>query len=236
MSISLAPHRNPTLEALLGLCEKGFGASTGYMEDERGNWSHLISSAESVSHQAIELSALSGGELPDLIAFLNKGPFLDFSYVSVHGPAKEWARSNGNLADVLSESLPGFVDAVVLHPESLEDLGSFSVLGPLLILENMDRHKRSARNVDELRPYFEKLPESGFCFDIAHAQMNDPSMRLAHDLLDAFGDRLRQVHLSSITEDGRHIPVTESDVQAFWPVLERCREVPWVLEAALPEH
>jgi hypothetical protein len=182
----------------------------------------------------VELSALSGKELPTLIGFLDATPVLDFGYVSVHGPAKGWSGSSTELAARLRTDLPGYVDAVVLHPESLEEMTPFAVLGELLILENMDAFKSSARSVDELRPYFEALPEAGFCFDIAHARMNDPSMGLGHELVEIFGDRLREVHLSSITDDGRHVPLTQADVEMFWPVLERCRNVPWVLEAELP--
>lgn len=224
-----------TWQGLLNLCDRGFGVSTGYMEAERGDWSRLLSSAGTVSHQAVELSALSGRELPGLIRYLGGLADLGFGYVSVHGPAKGWSGSSADLALELSSALPAFVDAVVLHPETLDELKPFALLGDRLILENMDLLKRSARSVDELEPYFDALPEAGFCFDIAHAQMNDPSMELAHDLLDAFGGRLREVHLSSIASDGRHVPLTPADVDAFWPVLERCREVPWVLEAAPPE-
>ena len=49
---------------------------------------------------------------------------------------------------------------------------------------------------------FEALPRAGFCLDIAHAAAIDPSMRLAHELLDAFGPRLHQVHLSALDVNG----------------------------------
>ena len=231
---SLAPLRHHTLDELFELCNRGFGASTGYMEEQRGNWSHLVASAGRMSHRVLELSALSGSELPALIGFLKTTPVLGFDYVSVHGPAKGWSGSSAELAARLRSDLPAYIDAVVLHPDSLEDVAPFVVLGDLPILENMDAFKPSARSVEELRPYFETLPKAGFCFDIAHARMNDPSMELGHELVEAFGDRLREVHLSSITDDGRHVPLTQADVEAFWPVLERCREVPWVLEAELP--
>ena len=56
-------------------------------------------------------------------------------------------------------------------------------------------------------------------------------MGLAHELLDAFADRLAEVHVSSIEPDGEHVPLRAADAEAFLPVLERCVGVPWVLEA-----
>jgi hypothetical protein len=95
----------------------------------------------------------------------------------------------------------------------------------------MDARKDDARTVAELARYFDALPDARFCFDVAHAQLNDPSLRLAHELLDAFGDRLAEVHVSSIEPDGDHVPLRAPDAEAFLPVLERCAGVPWVLEA-----
>ena len=51
-------------------------------------------------------------------------------------------------------------------------------------------------------------------------------MNTAHELLDRGGGRLRQVHLSSLDDDGHHVPMTEGDESLFAPVLDRCRDVP----------
>lgn len=212
----------------------GIGASTGYMVGDRGRWTRLLRCAGDVSADVVELSALSAKELPELIEFLSAHAGLDFGYVSVHGPAKDWHGDLKELARELDRQLPPYVTSVVMHPDDLEDPKALGALGSRLILENMDANKADARTVDELRPFFEMLPSAGFCFDIAHAQTIDPSMGLAHQLLDAFGGRLREVHLSSILSDGSHIPLADTDIQTYWPVLERCKHVPWVLEAALP--
>lgn len=232
--MTAAPESNH--RTLFDLSGCGVGASTGYMTANRGHWDLLVDLASSVSDKVIELSALSAPELPNLFTFLAESPTLDFSYVSVHGPAKGWLESREHLASQLASELPAYIDSVVMHPETLEDLDAFMVLGTKLILENMDGLKGDARTVEELVPYFDALPDAGFCFDVAHAQMNDPTMGLAHELLDAFGDRLREVHLSSIRDDGSHVPLLASDVAVFRPVLERCTHVPWILEAEPPKH
>ncbi|HEX8083735.1 MAG TPA: hypothetical protein VF529_05550 [Solirubrobacteraceae bacterium] len=220
---------------LIDLSRLGVGASTGYMEDERGDWPRLLTAARRVSSEVIELSALSADELPGLAAFLGTSPPLDAAYVSVHAPAKGWDGSPTDLAAAIRDALPPYVRGVVVHPETLGRPQAFSILGDRLLLENMDARKCDARTVDELAPYFADLPEAGFCFDVAHAFNNDPSLRLGHELLDAFGDRLREVHVSSILEDGTHVPLRTDDVRRFWPLLHRCVDVPWILEAPLPD-
>lgn len=206
------------------------GPSTGYMVGARGDWPRLVAAAESCSLDVVELSALSARELPSLLAFLRDAGDLPFGHVSVHGPSKGWEGTAAALATALS-SIPSQIDGVVLHPETLGDASAFAELGGRLRLENMDTRKRDARTVDELARYFELLPEARFCFDVAHAQLHDPSMGLAHELLDAFGSRLAEVHVSSIRPDGEHVPLGAADAEAFLPVLARCAGVPWVLEA-----
>lgn len=206
------------------------GPSTGYMVGARGDWPRLVAAAERCSVDVVELSALSARELPGLLRFLGDAGELPFGHVSVHGPSKGWDGTPAALAAALA-ALPSSVDGIVLHPETLGDLAAFADLGARLRLENMDTRKRDARTVQELARYFEALPAARFCFDVAHAQLHDPSMGLAHALLDAFADRLAEVHLSSIEPDGEHVPLRAADAEAFLPVLARCAGVPWVLEA-----
>lgn len=215
---------------LLGLNDGLVGPSTGYMVGARGDWPRLMAAAESCSLDVVELSALSARELPGLLRFLADADSLPFGHVSIHGPSKGWEGTPAALATALA-SIPAFVDGIVMHPETLGDVAAFADLGGRLRLENMDTRKDDARTVAELARYFEALPDARFCFDVAHAQLHDPGMGLAHELLDAFVDRLAEVHVSSITPDGEHVPLRASDAEAFLPVLARCASVPWVLEA-----
>lgn len=215
---------------LLGLNEGLVGPSTGYMVGARGDWPRLVACAESCSLDVVELSAMSAGELPGLVRFLDDVDVLPFGHVSVHGPSKGWDGTPEALAAVLA-SLPAFVEGIVLHPETLGAESAFAGLGKRLRLENMDTRKHDARDAGELARFFAALPDARFCFDVAHAQLHDPSMRLAHELLDAFADRLAEVHVSSIEPDGEHVPLRAADAEAFLPVLARCAGVPWVLEA-----
>lgn len=221
------------IEELLGTNPGMVGPSTGYMAGARGDWPRLVAAAEDCSLDVVELSALSARELPGLAAFLADAGELPFGHVSVHGPSKGWDGAPAALAAALA-ALPAQVDGIVLHPETLGDPAAFAPLGARLRLENMDTRKPDARTSEELARFFAALPRARFCFDIAHAQLHDPTMGLAHELLDAFGERLVEVHLSSIEASGEHVPLRVEDAEAFAPVLERCVGVPWVLEAPLP--
>jgi hypothetical protein len=209
------------------------GASTGYMEEQRGDWSALVEAALQTSTFAVELAALSETELPGLLAFLDGAPPLPFRYVSVHAPTKHLRMSDAELVDALLEGLPACVDSVVIHPDVIEDIAAYRRLGALCAVENMDPRKLAGRTADELEQLFVALPEAGFCFDIAHAAAVDASMDEAHALLHRFGARLRHLHVSSLDEDCHHEPLSVADETAWTPVLRRCRDVPWILEAPL---
>jgi hypothetical protein len=227
---SICPHngRNALAE------HHPLGVSTGIFDDVRGVWQQLVARACSVSTYAVELSALAEDELPGLMDYLATRPPLPFRYISVHAPVKNRLLDESSRAHLLAR-LPLWVRSIVVHPDAINDPGVWRALGTRLVLENMDDRKRSGRTADELDLLFEEFPDAGFCFDIAHACSVDPSMRIAGDLLDRFRSRLRQVHLSSI-RDGHHVPLSEDDEERFAAILDRCRDVPWILEAFPPDR
>jgi sugar phosphate isomerase/epimerase len=206
------------------------GASTGYMGDLRGDWTSQIGLALEVSPFAVELSALSEPELPSLSEFLSSGRSLPFRYISIHGPSKALQGDEERLVEELMQ-LARYANAVVMHPDTIENPALFRPLGHKLLLENMDARKKTGRNRAELESMFAELPQAGFCFDVPHAWSIDPDMSVAGELLDGFGNRLRHVHLSSLSEDLHHMPLSVADEGLFHPTLERCLDVPWIFEA-----
>lgn len=208
------------------------GASTGYMSDSRGDWSAQVDSAWEVSRFAVELSALAEEELDGLVAYLGGAPRLPFGYLSVHGPSKNRAMPDRDLVALLVGLAP-LVSAIVMHPDTIGDPTPYRALGRKLVLENMDARKPDGRTAEELVPWFAELPEAGFCFDIAHAWSIDEDMSVGVELLDAFRVRLRHLHVSSLSSELRHVPLTEEHEALFRPLLRRCRDVPWILEAPL---
>jgi len=212
------------------------GTSTGHVVELRGQWDLLVRRALDVSTLAVELAALSEPEFLSLCDWLrDAGRDLPFRFLSIHAPTKGLALPEPDLVALL-QALPPVIDAVVVHPDVLQDPARYAALGRTVVIENMDGRKGTGRTAEELEPYFAALPDAGFCLDVPHAGSIDPTMGVAHDLLDAFGERLRHVHVSSVDEDCHHVPLTAADEEAFGPVLARCRDVPWILEADLPRR
>lgn len=206
------------------------GASTGYMQDRRGDWPAQVNEAWQVSPFAIELSVLAEEELDNLAGYLASSPRLPFRYLSIHGPAKGRLLPETALVERLAE-FSALAAGIVMHPDTIEDPAPYRALGRTLLLENMDARKEDGRTVDELAPWFSELPEAGFCFDVAHAWSIDETMSVGADLLDAFRPRLRHLHVSSLSPELHHVPLTEEHEGLFAPLLQRCLDVPWILEA-----
>ena len=137
------------------------------------------------------------------------------------------------LTRLLAE-LPRWIDAIVVHPDVIQDPKNYAPLGRRLVIENMDARKVGGRDASELGHYFGELPEAGLCFDIAHAGSIDEAMAKGAEILDSFTSRLRHVHLSSLDADSHHVPLNPPDADRFSPLLDRCRDVPWILEAPPP--
>ena len=208
------------------------GASTGYMEDSRADWAAMVASAVEVSTFAVELAALSEDELPGLEAYLAAAPELPFDYLSVHAPVKHLRMPEAELVARLAHLAP-VVDAIVVHPDAMDDPLAYRPLGSCLVLENMDARKPTGRTVAELEPFFAALPEAGLCLDVAHVLTIDATLAEGERLLDAFAGRLRHLHVSSIDEDCRHTPLTVEQETRFGGLLRRSPDVPWILEAPL---
>lgn len=183
-----------------------------------------------MSSFAVELAALSEDEFPSLVDYLASEPTLPFRYVSVHGPSKDRRMPEGDLVAALAR-MPPFVDALVLHPDLFDDVALYEQLGGRLVIENMDARKETGRTADELEPFFDALPAAGLCFDVPHAWSVDPSMEIGHELLNRFRSRLRHLHVSSVSGDCHHEPLTAEHEELFAPLLARCKDVPWILEA-----
>jgi hypothetical protein len=240
--LDLVPARTPPLGTGLAAPSRDFiqlidgvriGCSTGYMAESRGDWKRLIDVALSTSPSAIELSALSSDELPGLVSFLSAQPSLPFGYISIHAPTKGLVNGIGAYLAML-QKLPRYVGAIVFHPDTIDDPAPLRQLGRSVVFENMDARKAIGQTPESLDELFYLLPEAGFCLDVAHASGIDPTLELAQRLLERHGARLREVHLSSLSESGKHVPLKWLDIRRFAPILDRCRHVPWILEAPPP--
>lgn len=204
-----------------------YGIATGAYVDERDDWPAAVGRARVEGWRWIELTAIRG-RLSPLVRYLaeDADALAPFERVSVHGPAAMAEPP----ADVI-ETLEPFRLDVVLHPDVYGSEPACARIGSRAVFENMDATKETGRGVDELGGVFAAFPEAGFCLDVAHVWTNDRTLGLGHELLDAFGGRLRQLHVSGIEPDGTHRPTTRADLDLYEPLLARCGHVPWLLEA-----
>lgn len=225
MTASLAKARWPIFRQHTAL-----GLSTGCLRDRADDWSELARAAARESRTAVEFSALSEPELPTLIDYLLSGPSLPFEFISIHAPSKKRSMPEAELVGQLHR-VAHLVDAIVIHPDQVEDPANYAPLGRKVVIENMDRRKSVGRTLAQLRPYFDALPEAGLCLDLAHAHHVDDSMNEGEAILNEYWARLRHLHLSSLDETGHHVSLTPEDEERFEPILDRCRDVPWILEA-----
>jgi hypothetical protein len=220
----------PTLSSPLLARHLTLGCSTGFMTDLRNDWDRLVDRAAAVSSIAVELSAVSASELPGLVRYLVAAPRLPFLFVSVHAPSKGLNGDERQHVAALCR-VPAWIDAIVVHPDTILDASLYRQLGRRLVIENMDTRKDVGQAADDLAVLFAQLPAAGLCLDVAHAKDVDPTMQVASEILVRFSSRLSHVHLSSLDESQHHVSLTPEDEELFGSVLERCRDVPWILEA-----
>ena len=183
----------------------------------------------------VELSALRQVELAPLVDALATLDLSAFRYVSVHAPSYLDSGVEREavclLEKVLKQQLP-----IIVHPDAITDFDLWTSLGNLLLVENMDKRKPAGRTASELASIFKKLPEASFCFDIGHARQVDPTMSEATLILRAFGDRLRQLHVSEVNTRSTHDPLTAGAISAFNKVFHLIPdEVPIILESRVSE-
>lgn len=204
-----------------------YGIATGAWEDVREDWEAAIARAAHEGWRYLELTAVGNSRL-ELLAGIDPSTLAPFERISVHTPSRDLTPAE-LLAQV--DALP-FEPVLILHPDVWRD-ESLLAFGTRAVFENMDINKAYGRSVDDLREVFARFPEAGFCLDVAHVWTNDTSLTLGHDLLEVFGARLRQLHVSGTEPDGTHRETTPADLELYAPLLERCNGVPWILEGVL---
>jgi hypothetical protein len=155
--------------------------------------------------EAVELSALRDHELVPLMDAVETLDLSGFTHISLHAPSSLKAMAEQDLVSILSRVPLEW--PIIVHPDVIGDPEQWRFLGRRLCIENMDQRKPKGRTVPEMKTVFESLPDASFCFDIGHARQVDPTMGVAIDLLEKFRDRLRQVHISEVDPQGKHIPI-----------------------------
>ena len=213
------------------LAHHPIGASTGFLVDERGDWPLLTERAAALFPFTAELAALSE---PSCRALRPTSPTiasLPFHYLSVHAPSKGLRMAEAKLVDTLAR-LPAQVDAIVVHPDVIDDPTEYRRLGSRLVLENMDSRKAAVERPTSLRPTSPRSRPRASAWTLLTRRDVDPSP--ARSARAAGSIRLlRHLHVSSLDAEGHHVSLSDDDEAGVRPILRRCRDVPWILEAPL---
>jgi hypothetical protein len=208
------------------------GFSSGALA--KGDFRKGLALQQSAEFTAVELSALREPELLPLVDTAAALPLGKFAYVSFHAPsAFKTLREHDVVALLfrLPEHWP-----VVVHPDLIHEPEIWATLGSRLCLENMDLRKRTGRTVDEMKAAFDALPAAGFCLDLGHARQIDPTMGIAIEMLERFGPRLRQLHVSEVGTFGDHRRMGFLARTAFHRVVRYVpADVPVILESIVSE-
>jgi len=178
----------------------------------------------------IELSALRQRELAPLVDALETLDLSSFDYVSVHAPSQLDEGTEREIVTLLA-SVTDRGWPIIVHPDVITDFSMWSNFGELLFLENMDKRKMVGRTASELAIYFEKFPEASLCLDLGHARQIDPTMSEAVRILERFGNRLGQLHVSEVNAKSTHDPLTAGALMAFRRISQLIpEEIPIILE------
>jgi hypothetical protein len=208
------------------------GFSSGALA--KGDFRKGLALQEGQDFTAVELSALREGELRPLV---ESAPHLElgkFGYVSFHAPSAFKLLREEDVVALLAQ-LPADWPTVV-HPDLIQQPEVWAALGSRLCLENMDLRKRTGRTVEEMQQAFDVLPAAGFCLDLGHARQIDPTMGIAIEMLQRFGSRLRQLHVSEVGTFGEHRRLGFLARTAFRRVVRYIpSDVPVILESIVAE-
>jgi len=206
------------------------GFSTGAIA--KGDFVKGLETARSVSLDCVELSALRTHELRPLLDALPGLALSEFGYVSIHAPKLIIGFDEElDTASDLYSAANRIYGNIILHADAIVEFSIWRMFRTFLCIENMHSGRFGSRNGD-LELIFSKLPEAHFCLDLGHARQVDPTMNEAHWMLDEFGDRLRQVHISDVDKNGKHRSLSKSAIEDFRPFAERIPEhTPIIIES-----
>jgi hypothetical protein len=209
------------------------GFSTGAVA--RGDFRAALARLRSFAVPVVELSALRLAELAPLVAALGQLELGEFEFVSFHAPSRFGEEDEAEVVDQLRAVVKAGIP-VVVHPDVIRRDEAWAAFGSMLLIENMDKRKPIGRSALDMELLFRRFPEAGLCFDLGHARQVDPTMTEAQLILEGFGERLREVHISEVNTSSRHDPISIYAMAAFRSVARLIPErTPIVLETLIDE-
>jgi len=155
-----------------------------------------------------------------------------FEYISIHSPNLKGL--NQDKIEKILEKISWLKNKthaqhIVVHPNEVNDFEIFEKYKLDPLYENMDLAKDSFRTAKD----FEKINDKNFIFDVCHAYENDKSFELAKNLLDFFGQKIKEIHLSGNNKKQRHVPVVYADdKEKIMNILKPYKDIPIICEGS----
>lgn len=161
---------------------------------------------------AIELTIADMDDAPRLLN-LEQKDFAGFRYVSIHAPSFDRFDTNSMIKfrqtlDIFEEFCQKVkVNSIVFHPDQIGEWAIFENYTFPVLIENMDWQKEIGKYVDSMKDIFEKA-DAPMVLDLNHCYTNDPTMNLAKDMVENFGERIFEIHLSGFEKS--HDPLFQT--------------------------
>ena len=212
---------------------RSIGFSTGALA--RADFRAALAMLAGKNTSALELSALRQEELAPLVEQLDHLDLEQFAYISFHAPSSIEPASEAVVLRLL-EPVARRGWPIIAHPDAMHAPEEWARLGDRLCIENMDKRKPVGQTAKDLARIFEILPNASFCFDIGHARQVDPTMSEASAILQRFGGRIQQIHVSEVNTQSKHDALSLESILAFQKVARLIPvDAPVILESRVEE-
>jgi endonuclease IV len=219
------------------------GFSTGCLYKLGFPCNEMLKAYSSFSVDAVELSFSRADTLTKFNPskyFINQ--VKAYNYISIHASWREIRYGKNeetkNVISKLTELCDNLnIAGIVIHPDSVDDFSILEKSSLPFLMENMDIRKKFGFKPEE----FETLKKDysfGFVLDTEHAYEHDSSMKLAEELINTMGDRLRHLHVSGQDFKSKyHSLVYKADNKSeISKILRKSSDVPWILEGVLSQN
>lgn len=212
---------------------KRIGFSTGALA--RGDFRQALRMMSGKKVNAVELSALRQDELAPLVDQLDQLDLSRFQYISFHAPSA-MEKSYEATALELLQRVAKREWPIIVHPDAMHTPAKWASLGNSLRIENMDKRKPIGQTATDLAKIFDLLPNASLCFDIGHARQVDPTMSEAWAILQRFRSKIKQLHVSEVSTQSKHDPISLESILAFQKVSHLLPvDAPIILESRVEE-
>ena len=161
-----------------------------------------------------------------------------FVYCSIHLPGHEYKN------DLETHTLLKRIEAIctqipikniIIHPDMVIDWSVFESYKHLpFSVENMDERKVAFQWVADIKNILDTYPFLWFTLDLQHCFVNDPTMQLAKDFHEAFGDRLVEYHISWYHPELLHYPLFKTQQNEIIQAVEN-RDIPIIIESTFDQ-